>query len=361
MYVTSHECRCFRNITQLVFEPCEQVNVICGSNGQGKTNLLESIYLLTGAKSFRTGKDAALIKNGEAAAFIDTEFFSERREQTISIKISEKGRTASLNKGSEAKASALAGKFCCVIFSPEHLALVKGSPDMRRRFIDTALCQISSAYLANLRRYTKILQQRNSLLKDSSYVSAAFEMLEVYDMQFAQAAEAITKQRQAFIKELLPAAIGNYEAISNKKETLNFSYCSTLYGDDAPQFDAAIDLLRSNRAAEQKCGYTLAGPHRDDIDIFLDGEDSKQFASQGQQRCIVLSLKLAEAQLMESKLGQRPVLLLDDVLSELDANRQDYLIDSIKDTQAVISCCEPELVLRNTKAQVFRMENGRLV
>ncbi len=360
MYLTAHRCKCYRNIESLEFEPCEKVNVICGENGHGKTNLLESIFLLTGGRSFRTNKDAPLIKNGSAAAFINSDFFCERREQTISLVINEKGRFASLNSGTQTKAAALAGKFCCVVFSPEHLSLVKGAPEMRRKFIDTALCQISSAYLANIKRYAKILQNRNSLLKDSAYVSAAFEMLDVYDSQFAQTAALITEQRRAFIKELLPLAQKNYEAISNGREALEFSYRSTLYGDDEAEYSDGIDALLAQRSAEQKCGFTLLGPHRDDLDIYLDSRDTKQFASQGQQRCAVLALKLAEAELMELRLGERPVLLLDDVLSELDANRQDYLIESIGDNQAVISCCEPELVLRNTKAKVFRMENGRL-
>lgn len=293
-------------------------------------------------------------------AKISSSFVSEGRAQQITIDITEKGRTASLNKGTSLKASSLAGTLCCVVFSPEHLELVKGSPERRRRFIDTALCQISPSYLNNLKVYTRLLSQRNSLLKDSAYISAASEMLDVYDERFAQSASAITESRRIFIEELLPLAVRSYSAVSGGRETLSFYYESTLFGTGESDPDEALLRLVRNRNLEQKCGFTMAGPHRDDIVIELDNEDSKIFASQGQQRCIVLSLKLAEAELMELRLGERPVLLLDDVLSELDPGRRDFLTSSIEDTQAFISCCEPELVLERADARAFLMKDGCL-
>ncbi len=361
MFLVKHSLNGYRNIKALEFEPSPLVNVICGENGQGKTNLLESVFLLTGGKSFRGAKDSSLIGHGSDFSVISADFFSEERLQNIKIKISDKGRTASLNKGTEKKASSLVGRFCSVVFSPEHLSLVKGSPNMRRRFLDTALCQISSSYLASLRSYTRLLDQKNSLLKDSRFISAANEMLDVYDAQFAVAACDITAKRRTFIEELLPLAEKNYEKISNGRERLGFKYISTLFGEGESDTDEALLKTYALRAADLRAGFCTAGPHRDDILISLDGEDSKVFASQGQQRCIVLSLKLAEAELMELKLGERPVLLLDDVLSELDANRQDFLLESITDTQAIITCCAPELILERTDARVFTVNNGQLI
>lgn len=360
MYLTAHKCFQYRNILELEFEPSPAVNVVCGHNGHGKTNLLESVFLLTGARSFRTGKDASLIRRESEQALIESRFYSEGREQTIKLRIGEKGRTASLNKGTESKASSLAGHFCCVVFSPEHLTLVKGAPDTRRKFIDTALCQISPSYLQNLKRYMRLVSQRNSLLKDCGYVSAAYDMLDVYDSQFIEATVVLTEQRRSFTEELLPIARGNYETISGGRETLDFQYSSSLFGKDEADFDEGLRRLADQRSADVKCGFSTLGPHRDDLDIFLDGQDSKIFASQGQQRTAVLSLKLAEAELMELRLGERPVLLLDDVLSELDNRRQDFLIASIEDTQALITCCDPDLIVRRADARVFAMENGAL-
>ncbi len=361
MYLISHNCINYRNIEQMSFFPSKGVNVISGENGHGKTNLLESVFLLTGARSFRGGKDASLIRADAEFAAVTSSFFCEERAQTISLKISsEKGRTASLNKGSEANAAALVGKFCCVVFSPEHMELVKGSPETRRRFLDTALCQISPTYFSSIKRYNRLVKQRNSLLKDAQYIGAAFEMLDVLDSQFVDVACVVTEQRRTFVAELLPLAQRTYRMLSGAREQLDFFYKSTLFPNGEADFDEGLHTIADSRADELRAGYSMVGPHRDDITILLDGQDSKLFASQGQQRCIVLSLKLAEAELMELKLYERPVLLLDDVLSELDAARQDYLISSLTDTQAIISSCSPELIVARTDAQVFRMENGRL-
>ena len=362
MYLRRHRCADFRNISRLEFEPARSVNVICGENGHGKTNLLESIFMLTGARSFRMAKDLSLIKRDCGACRISSEFFSEGREQSIEITISEKGRSASLNKGTPIKASAAAGKVRCVVFSPEHLELVKGSPERRRRFIDTALCQISSAYLANLRVYTRLLGQRNSLLKDAQYVSAAGDMLDVYDERFAGAAAVITEARRAFIEQLKPIALSSYAAVSAERELLDFYYESTMFGEGGCSADEALIKLRESRAAEQRAGYSMSGPHRDDIALSLDGADARVFASQGQQRCIVLALKLAEAELMERRTEEKPILLLDDVLSELDEARRDCLIGSLDDTQAFITCCDPETVLEryHADARVFKMRDGEL-
>lgn len=360
MYLTSHFLVNYRNIDNLEFTPGKNVSVVCGQNGHGKTNLLESIFLLTGARSFRGGKDSSLLMKQKEFAAIDSSFFCEGREQNIKIKISEKGRAASLNKGTETKAASLVGKFCCVVFSPEHLEFVKGAPETRRRFLDTALCQISPTYLGSIKRYNRLLMQRNSLLKDANYVAAAFEMLDVYDSQFIETACIVTEQRRNFIQELLPLAQANYAAISNSRETLRFEYRSTLFPDGAADYEKGLRTLTEARPDELRAGYSTVGPHRDDLYLALNGDDAKVFASQGQQRCIVLSIKLAEAELMELMLSERPVLLLDDVLSELDAQRQDYLIESITDTQAIITSCTPELIAGRTGAEVFKMVDGRL-
>ncbi|MEA4911189.1 MAG: DNA replication/repair protein RecF [Oscillospiraceae bacterium] len=360
LYLIRHSLANYRNIESLEFYPATGVNVVSGENGQGKTNLLESIFLLTGARSFRGGRDASLVRSGEECARVDADFFLDGRDQNIRIVVGEKGRTASLNKGTPTKAAALVGKFCAVVFSPEHLSLVKGAPELRRRFIDTALCQISSSYLGNIKRYARLLDQKNSLLKDSRTIAAAGEMLDVYDAQLADAACEISNKRSVFVRELLPLAAANYERISNGRETLDFQYRSSLFPDGEGDPDEALEAIYAQRAIDIRAGFSTVGPHRDDLFFALDGGDAKVYASQGQQRCIVLSLKLAEAELMELKLGERPALLLDDVLSELDERRQNYLIESLQGCQSVITCCAPELIAARTEAAVFLIEDGRL-
>ncbi len=361
MYLTTLALQDYRNIAALSFAPGQGVNVICGDNGQGKTNLLESIFLLTGARSFRSGRDAALIRREREFSVIQAGFFSEGRPQTIRLTVSDKGRAANLNGTGEKKAAALAGHFCCVVFSPEHLELMKGAPDNRRRFLDTALCQISPGYLDILKTYTRLLGQRNSLLKDCGYVSAALDLLEVYDEQFVRAAAALSEMRRAFVAELLESARETYRAISNGRETLSFRYCSTLFGEEPAGLENGLHALAQAREADRRSGFSTLGPHRDDLLVTLNGESARLFGSQGQQRSAVLALKLAEAELMHKKLGERPVLLLDDVLSELDPGRQDFLVEKVLGAQAVITCCEPEVVVRRADAKVFRMRGGRLV
>lgn len=362
MYLTRHRCADFRNISRLEFEPARSVNVISGENGHGKTNLLESVFLLSGARSFRMAKDASLIMRERSAAKISAAFYAEGRAQTLELTVNEKGRQAVLNGGAPQKASAAAGAVRCVVFSPEHLELVKGSPERRRRFIDTALCQISPSYLANLRIYTRLLNQRNSLLKDSMYVSAASDMLDVYDERFAEAVFAITSARCAFVDELRPIALAGYAAVSSEREALDFEYSSTLFTNGERGAALALSALRECRAAEQRAGFSLKGPHRDDLILTLDGADARIYASQGQQRCIALALKLAEAELMERRTDEKPILLLDDVLSELDEARRDCLVGSLDDTQAFITCCDPETVLEryHAEARVFKMRDGEL-
>ena len=362
MFITRHGCVNFRNISSLEIEPSRGVNVICGQNGQGKTNLIESIFLLTGARSFRRGKDASLIKKGEAASRIKADFYVEQRAQHIVVAIGDRGRTASLNGGSEQKAASLAGKIRCVVFSPEHLALVKGAPDNRRRFLDTALCQLSPAYLANLKQYSRLLAQRNTLIKDMRYIGAAEDMLCVYNEKFVMLADYITRQRRRFTAALRDISVAKYEKVSQGAETMQIAYESSMFGN-GEDTATALEILRRSRGEEQKAGYSLFGPHRDDIVITLGGEDSRIFASQGQQRSIVLALKLAETELMSAAGDEKPILLLDDVLSELDESRRDCLLDGIEDTQAFITCCEPQSVLERCgeRAEVFRMDNGALV
>ena len=351
----------FRNIEEIEFSPQNGVNVIFGRNGQGKTNLLEGIFILTGAKSFRARKDSELIKYGEDSSVIDSLFFLEMREQRIKITISDKGRIAQRNRGSEVKAATLAGVFCCVLFSPEHLMLIKGSPEQRRKFIDMALCQISPKYLLELKRYSRLLQQKNSALKDAYRNSQMNDILDVYDNQLSEAARVVTYMRKNFCENLLMLAREDYLAISGESEELSFSYISSLFTDDDMTVEEGIKRLSGCRQTDIYAGFSTLGPHRDDLSVSINGISARTYASQGQQRTAVLAMKLAEASIMERSLGEKPVLLLDDVLSELDGKRQDYLINRLVGSQAIITSCDPTLISRRIQSSLYEIENGRLI
>ncbi|MBQ8995879.1 MAG: DNA replication/repair protein RecF [Oscillospiraceae bacterium] len=350
----------FRNIASAEFVPSESVTVICGENGQGKTNLLESIFLLSGAKSFRKVKDREMITKEEDFSVIDASFFAERREQSFHFTISDKGRRASLNQGSEQKASDFAGTFCCVVFSPDHLELVKGTPAERRRFLDTALCQLSPRYFNDLKTYTRLIQQKNTLLKDARGIAAAYDVLDIYDGQLAQCAVGLSKARRAFIGQLDVVSKEAYASISGKWEEMELGYESTIFSDGEFSADAAYQRILVSRADDIRAGFSTIGPHRDDLEIRINSDLAKTYASQGQQRTAVLALKLAEAELFRQKLGEEPVLLLDDVLSELDGFRQEFLLKRLGRSQAIITCCEPNFIERRTDAKVFRMQRGEL-
>ncbi len=359
MYIIRHRAVNYRNLTSIEIKPCNGVNVVCGLNGQGKTNLLESIFMQTGAKGFRAGKDRDYIKKGELFASVDSEFFSQSREQKISLKISEKGREGSLNGGNTVKASSLVGSLRCVLFSPEHLMLIKGSPDQRRRFIDTSLCQISPKYLDELRRYTRLVYQKNNLLKESRYIEAADNMLDVYDEQIVTSAMLITEMRRDFTDRIASEASAYYDGISGLREKLSIEYDSVIWKNEI-DFETGISSVRASRSNDCKLGYCTLGPHRDDMSVSLDGADSRLYASQGQQRSAVLSMKLAEAVVMEKSTGEKPILLLDDVLSELDIGRREMLIENIKHGQAVITCCDPEPLVSEVGVSVFEIEAGSI-
>jgi len=360
MYLLSLDLKNFRNIEELVFTPDRGVNVIFGQNGQGKTNLLESIYILTGAKSYRTRKDVEMIMRGSEFGVVKSHFFLRGREQQIRLTVSSKGRNAELNRGSDARASELAGFLCCVLFSPEHLQLVKGSPEQRRKFMDLALCQLSPKYLTDIKKYTRLLRHKNSVLKDYFQIPDAEDLLDVYDRQIVKVAAEVSIARKSFCEKLLLLARDDYSVISGNEERLDLFYHSSLWSKDDLSPESGIIKVKESRKTDIRLGNMTLGPHRDDIGITLDGTDARIFASQGQQRSVVLALKLAESAVMESTLGEKPLLLLDDVLSELDSSRQEFLLRQLEGGQSVITGCDPSFISKRIAASLFEMRNGRL-
>lgn len=348
----------FRNIQAAQLQPAPGLTVICGDNGQGKTNLLEAIWLLTGGKSFRGSKDQELIRRGQEFAVLEAQTQDSQRQHALRVTVGRPesqrpGRTARLNGVDKGRASALVGVFTAVVFDPSHLSLVKGSPQGRRRFLDSALCQLYPGYLAQLRRYTRLVAQKNALLKHYDRTPGAAQMLDVFDEELAQYGQEVTVRRAQYMAALLPLVKKNYAEISSGSEALHLEY--------KPSFGPGglRAALEKGRPADLRAGFCTVGPHREDFEILLDGQSAKAFASQGQQRSAVLSLKLAEAAQAQAVAGEHPVMLLDDVLSELDAGRQEYLLTRIEGRQTFVTACDPAAFGRTT-GQVYRMQAGRL-
>lgn len=355
----------FRNLDGVDFCPDAQLTVLCGPNGQGKTNLLEAIWLLTGGKSFRTGRDAELIRRGQGFAVLEAEFEGGGRAQALRLTVGGRetarpGRQASLNGAPYGRAAALAGCFTAVVFEPDHLRLVKDGPAGRRRFLDAALCQCRPTHVAQLRRYHRALAQKNALLKAYQNTDGAAMLLETFNAELAQAGGAVMARRADFVRQLAPLAAAYYSEISRGAEKLCLTYRPCVAVEDGQDAAAALAAkLQSMQAAELRAGFCLAGPHREDLSVELDGQPGRVFGSQGQQRSAVLAMKLAEADVLANVLEEMPVLLLDDVLSELDEDRQAYLLNHIGGRQTVVTTCDGT-AFRRTNGKIVKIRDGRL-
>ncbi len=358
----------FRNIESLSFSPGEGVNVIWGDNAQGKTNLVEALWLFTGAKSFRRPKDAELVRFGAEYAALRASFFSEGRDQTAEIAFSP-SRSMKKNGIEIRSPSDYAGTCGGVVFSPEQMNFFRDGPKERRRLIDTSLCQISPKYLSVLSDYKKVAEQRNSLLKDTKSHAQLLDLLDVYDEQLARLGGILTRARVRYGRSLGEKAREIYEGISGGREAFSAAYMSTVLPEGAaadPEMstetwcDLLREKLRAARAADLEHGTTSCGPHRDDLLVSLDEKPAPAFGSQGQQRSCILALKLAEAKLLGEKMGEPPLILLDDVMSELDSSRREYILNSIGGSQIFLTCCDPGLFAGLSGGRTFSMRDGIL-
>lgn len=362
MKINSIEIENFRNIEKLKLE-FDNINIIYGENAQGKTNLIEAIYLFTGSKSFRGMKDKDLIKFGQKFSKLKIQFENKNRNQFAQIDIKNK-RNVSLNGVNKKSASQLSEELKAVIFSPVHLSMVKDGPLERRKFIDTALFQIKFNYKNVLKEYNHCLSQRNMLLKDISKNSSLTDLLYIWDKNLAKCGAKIIYQRKKYIDTLLPYAKEIFDGLSSGKEEIDLILKGSFdYKNLTPEEieRSLIFALEKNRATDIYNKITTVGPHRDDMEILINGKSARAFGSQGQQRSCVLALKLAEASLLKEMTEDEPLALLDDVMSELDISRQDYILNHIKDWQVFITCCDANTVLRLKKGKTFHMKNGGLI
>lgn len=362
MKIKSIEIENFRNLKNISLN-FDNVNIIYGENAQGKTNLIEAIYLFSGLKSFRGAKDKSLINFDSDYAKLKINFENKERVQFAELLIDGK-RNASLN-GIKKKSAALLGEeIKAVIFSPVHLSMIKDGPSERRKFIDGALCQIKANYFSVLKSYNRALQQRNVVLKDISISADLKSMLYIWDASLAKEGAKIIFQRQKYIEAILPFAKEIFNGISGGKEDIDIVIKGVFDYKNLSVFEIEKELIKAfnkNQNDDILNKITKTGPHRDDIDILINGKSARLYGSQGQQRSCVLALKLAEAGLLKEMTHDEPIALLDDVMSELDEKRQDYILNHIKDWQVFITCCDANTILRLKKGKTIKIENGFII
>lgn len=369
MYIKNLNLVNFRNYSKLSCDFNRRFNIIYGRNAQGKTNILEAIFLCSSGRSHRTRKDLELVKFGEDSYYININVFRQYRENDIEILYSKiDGKKIKLNEIPVKKNVELMGKLNTVMFSPEDLYIIKGSPSERRRFIDIAISQIKPSYFYNLQRYSKILSQRNHLLKEISKNKQVSSTLEIWSEGLADTGAKIIIERKKFIEKLNEIVKEKHRELTAGKEIPNIRYESSVRISEDNNIKQIKDNFMKNleevKDRELKICTTLIGPQRDDIDIYVNDNNVKLYGSQGQQRTIVLSLKLSEVDIVQSLTGELPVLLLDDVLSELDEKRQEYLLNSIKNLQVFITTTEKDFVKlcdNKTEVSLYEVENGKII
>lgn len=345
----------FRNYDDLYMEFDRGTNILYGDNAQGKTNVLESIYVSGTTKSHKGSKDRELIQFGQDESHIRTVVEKGGLDYQIDMHLKKnKSKGIAINRIPIKKASELFGILNIVFFSPEDLNIIKNGPSERRRFLDVELCQLDKIYLYNLTKYNKILNQRNRLLKDISFKPELLDTLAVWDMQLVEYGKKIIQTRKMFVEELNEIVYEIHKNISGNKEELILKY-----EPDVTAEDMELELQRC-KEKDLKFGQTSVGPHRDDLCFLIQEIDVRKYGSQGQQRSCALSLKLSEIELVKKSIKETPILILDDVLSELDSNRQNFLLNSIHDIQTIITCTGLDEFVRNRFEinKIFKVVNG---
>lgn len=356
----------FRNLEDSTLQAGPGINVIYGDNAQGKTNLMEAIWLFTGNRSFRGAKETELITFSKEFSKLYIEFTTTERSQKAELTFGKK-KTQKLNEVPLKSSSELNGTFPCVVFSPADLSLVKEGPEKRRRFLDMAIAQIKPSYRSYLAQYQKAMSQRNALMKDLFRFPSLSATVELWDMQLAKLGTILTSYRIDYLRKLEKFAQQIYDGISNGKESLKLEYDSTVFGENQKEIkytdsniNSYYNKMQDSLISDTALGYSSVGIHRDDVSFYINENSVRAFGSQGQQRSSALAVKLAESQLLASITGEEPVMLLDDVLSELDVSRQEYILNHLERQQVFLSCCDISNTLRLKSGNIYKMENGKL-
>lgn len=353
MYIEKLSLENFRNYKTQTFDFCKDTNIIYGLNGQGKTNVIEAIYFFCNGKSYRSVHDSEVINFGGEYARINADFFSQNRKNSAQIYLDKK-KSVKINGIPITKLSELVGLINMVIFTPDGLNLIKSGPAVRRQFLDILISQLKPLYFKTLLKYYKILAQRNNILKSGN--KKMLSTIDIWNLNLAECAAVICKYRNEAIQNLNSYInLLNYE---NEKENIKILYSANIKGDFCDKSNI-IKRLEENLERDLDKKITLCGPHRDDIEILMNGKSIKKYGSQGQIRTCVLKLKLAECEIIKDITGEQPILLLDDILSELDEKRKTFFLENIKNRQIIITSTEKEVLKGDCK--YFNIQNGKVI
>ena len=351
MYIKKLKLENFRNYEKQEIEFDKNVNIIYGDNAQGKTNIIESIFVCSLGKSFRTNKDKELINKDKEYSRVEMISFKEDREVKINFEIYNK-KSFSVNGIKVKKTSDVLGKNYVVLFTPEDINILRNEPSKRRRFLNIIISQLRPMYVHLLNQYNKTIEQRNIYLKQIKYERKDVKNLDIWDEQIAKLGIKIYNYRKEFIEKINEKIIDIHFKITEDNEKINIKYITNI-GENY------LENLKKNRKKDIEKGYTSIGIHRDDLEIFINENDVSVYGSQGQKRTTIISLKLAEANVIYDEIGQRPIILLDDFMSELDKKRIQGLFENIKDNQVIITCTD-SFKINNTKYKLFKVTNAKI-
>ena len=354
MLITNLKIENFRNYNELNLNLNNKINIFFGNNAQGKTNIIESIFLCSIGKSFRTNKEKELIKFNEEKTSVEINYEKSDRTGKIKIEIGEK-KQVYLNGIKIKKLSELLGNINVVIFTPDDINILKGGPQNRRKFLDIMISQLRPNYMHILSLYNKTLDQRNNYLKQIKTENKDENLLDIWDEKLIEYGLKIYEYRKEYINKIQEKIKTIHKDITEEKEEIEIKYFS-----DASTRQNFINELKSRRKLDIIKGYTTKGIHRDDFMIYINGREVQIYGSQGQNRTAVLSLKLAELNIIKDDIGESPILLLDDFMSELDSNRRKKLLENIEDIQVIITCTE-KLVLENLEYFSYNVIDGNVI
>ena len=353
MLITSLKLQNFRNYKEEKINFNNDVNIIYGDNAQGKTNILEAVFVTSIGKSFRTSKDKELIKIGEDFSRIEVDFSKSDRNGTIKVEIADK-KNIFVNGVKIKKLSELLGNMNIVIFTPDDINIFKNGPDKRRRFLDIFISQLRPNYIYNLNMYLKALEQRNNYLKQIKFENKSEEFLDIWDEKITEYAEKVFKYRFEFINKLKEKIKTVHSIITENNENIDIEYVSDFFNKE--EF---LKKLKATKKIDIMKGYTTKGIHRDDFNVYINDNLVNVFGSQGQRRTAVLSLKMSELNVIYDEIGENPILLLDDFMSELDEKRRTNFLNNIRDTQILVTCTD-KFILEKNKFNLYNVKSGMI-
>ncbi|MGN0643204.1 MAG: DNA replication/repair protein RecF [Huintestinicola sp.] len=352
----------YKNLSDVEIELDGRMNIFCGNNAQGKTNFIEAVWLLTGCRSFRGTRDRDFIGFEKEKAEIKLSFADKVRTQEIAFSVKKaniKDKNITLNGVKVPLLSRLFGSLKCVVFTPEDLFIAKGSPYNRRSFVDLSASQLKPSFVYALNKYENLISQRNAYIKEISFGRGNAGDLDIWDEQLAKTGAYISVIRDTYCNNLNEYTKSLYNKITDGNEDMKLYYQSTIYKhlDGRTDYEGELaeiyyDKLKKNVNEDIRAGYTLSGVHRDDIITTINGLSTRELGSQGQQRSVALAMKIAQAKIIRDQTGEAPVMLLDDVLSELDASRQGFILENIDDMQVLITCCDERMISGRSKGMV---------